>query len=167
MTSDMPSQKPSRRRADLMRLIVVLFSTFFAYLIVEAGNRVYAFYSIRNTLLADTLRQMSDSPIGADTFSDVLVSSSVFDMRTGYRYRPNIEVRSSDPIPVAWKTNSHGHVVRGEYPIAKASGEFRIGLVGDSFTANVTNTIRWGDVLEDRLNASDRGQRLSVAGTFV
>ena len=76
-------------------------------------------------------------------------------MRTGYRYRPNIEVRSSDPVPIAWKTNSHGHLARGGYPIAKPSAEFRIGLVGDSFTANVTNTIRWGDVLEDRLNVSD------------
>ncbi len=138
-----------------MRLIVLLFSTLLAYLAVEVGYRAYAFHSIRSALLAATLSQMSDRFAGADPFSDVLVSSSVFDMHTGYRYRPDIEVRSSSPVPIAWRTNSHGHVARGEYPIAKPSGEFRIGLVGDSFTANVINTIRWGDVLEDRLNASD------------
>ena len=85
-----------------MRLIVVLFSTLFAYLVVEAGYRVYAFHSIRNTLLAATLRQMSNSTTGVNAFSDVLAGSSVFDMRTGYRYRPSIEARSSDPVPVAW-----------------------------------------------------------------
>jgi hypothetical protein len=66
-----------------------------------------------------------------------------------------MEVLSDDgKFPISWRTNAHGHIARNEYSIAKPSDEFRIGLVGDSFTANVTNTIRWGDVLEDRLNDS-------------
>ena len=58
-----------------MCLIVVLFSTLLAYLVVEAGYRVYAFHSIRNTLLAAMLRQMSDGIAGAGVLSDVLAGS--------------------------------------------------------------------------------------------
>ncbi len=67
---------------------------------------------------------------------------------------------------MAWKTNSHGHIARSEYPVAKPRSRFRIGLVGDSFTANVDNTIRWGDVLEDRLNASE-AWRVMLGGRHV
>ena len=139
-----------------------MFSALLGYLVVEAGYRVYAYCSIRNTLLAATRSQIPANR-GDDVYA---VSYSVFDVDTGYRYRPNIEVQFSDPFPVAWKTNSHGHIARSEYPVAKPRGRFRIGLVGDSFTANVDNTIRWGDVLEDRLNASE-AWRVMTGGRHV
>ena len=142
-----------------------MFSALLGYLVVEAGYRVHAYYSIRNALLATTRGQIPANRED-DPLSHVLHSNSVLDVDTGYRYRPNIEVQSSDPFPVAWKTNSHGHIARSEYPVAKPRDRFRIGLVGDSFTANVDNTIRWGDVLEDRLNASE-AWRAMIGGRHV
>ncbi len=80
---------------------------------------------------------------------------SIFDAYTGYRYRPNMEVGpiEDSEFPIHFKTNSHGHIAREDYPVQRPEEEFRIGIVGDSFTANVTNSLRWGDVLEDELNA--------------
>ena len=81
--------------------------------------------------------------------------SSVYDAFTGYRYRPNIEVGpATTPFPVHYRTNSHGLIAREDFPLAKPAGEYRIGVIGDSFTANVTSTMRWTDVVEDTLNAS-------------
>jgi hypothetical protein len=135
---------PGKAALRITRLLLMLASMMAAYLLVEVAYRAYQYRHIRRTLLEATMRQLPADEQG----------NSLFDPHTGYRYRPNIEVSSATPFPVAWKTNSHGHIARGEYTVAKPPGEFRIGLVGDSFTANVNNTIRWGDVLEDRLHAS-------------
>ena len=39
-----------------------------------------------------------------------------------------------------WRTNSHGHIARSEYPKAKPVGEFRIAVIGDWFTAGLHKT---------------------------
>ena len=58
-----------------------------------------------------------------------------------------------------WRTNSHGHIARSEYPKAKPVGEFRIAVIGDSFTAGLHNNVRWTEMLEDHLNASAEWRR--------
>ena len=120
--------RPAAPTPRWIRAIVVMFSVLLGYLVVEAGYRVHAYYSIRNALLATTRGQIPANRED-DPLSHVLHSNSVLDVDTGYRYRPNIEVQSSDPFPVAWKTNSHGHIARSEYPVAKPRDRFRIGLV--------------------------------------
>jgi hypothetical protein len=147
----MAEMRPTRRFH--LRLIAVACATLAGYLVVEVGYRVYTYHRIRDLVVTSTVRQLPANTHEAD-MSKLLVSNSEIDLDTGFRYRPNITVRTDGAFPIAWQTNSHGHIARGEYPVAKPPDEFRIGLVGDSFTANVTNTIRWGDVLEDRLNAS-------------
>ena len=53
--------------------------------------------------------------------------------------------------PRRFNTNSHGHISDVEYPVEKPSGEYRIVVIGDSFTAGVTNSVRWPDELEREL----------------
>ena len=127
-----------------MRIALALCSSLVAYAGLEVGYRIYTFRTIRDALLSTALRQIPADAGG----------TSIFDIHTGFRYRPRMRVQSDAPFRISWATNSHGHIARAEYPVAKPSNEFRIGLVGDSFTANINNTIQWGDVLEDRLNAS-------------
>lgn len=64
-----------------------------------------------------------------------------------------------------FQTNSHGHVSSDEYPVVKPIGEFRIAVVGDSFTANVTNNVRWTSLLQDDLNNGDWRSR--IGGMFT
>ena len=82
--------------------------------------------------------------------------NSIFDEHTGYRYEPN-------PVDPNFRTNSHGLIAREEFPVEKPADEYRIGVIGASFTANVDSTIRWTDVVEDALNAST-AWRVSVGG---
>jgi len=79
----------------------------------------------------------------------------IFDANTGYRYAPNLEVSWGPPSWHSyWRTNSYGHVSPFEYPTSKPPGEYRIAVVGDSYTANILNNVRWTEVLEDLLNQS-------------
>jgi hypothetical protein len=126
---------------------IMIVSAIIGYAIVEVAYRAYQYSTISGILL-DTVRAK---------YSDNSSIPSIFDPDIGYRYMPNIVFKPEHShFPVEWRTNSQGLVARGEFPTEKPAGVFRIGLVGDSFTANVTNTIRWGDILEDELNTSPK-----------
>ncbi|MGE3622252.1 MAG: hypothetical protein AB7H77_00045 [Bdellovibrionales bacterium] len=87
-------------------------------------------------------------------------NNSVFDVHTGYKYRANMEIGpKTDPFPLHYRTNNHGLIARAEFPLQKPDDEFRIGFVGDSALAGVMTTIRWPDIVEDRLNASETWRR--------
>jgi len=142
------------RRFGPAEAALVIASTLFGYLLVEAGYRLLQYRAmLRDIVAAATVQIPTDGR-----------PSSVHDPFTGYRYRPNIEVGpATAPFPVHYRTNRHGLIAREDFPLAKSAGEYRIGVVGDSFTANVTSTQRWTDVLEDTLNASG-DWRTSVGG---
>jgi hypothetical protein len=132
-------------RRSFANALLVLASAMIGYVLVEAA---YRFIQYRNLL--DEIVSAAVAQIPRDG-----LPSSVYDPLTGYRYRPNIEVGpATRPFPVHYRTNNHGLVARDDFPLAKPAGEFRIGVIGDSFTANVTSTLRWTDVAEDALNAS-------------
>lgn len=145
---------PTSRRVSPLDAALVIASTLLGYLLVEAGYRVLQYRAmLRDIVAAATVQIPTDGR-----------PSSVYDPFTGYRYRPGIEVGpATAPFPVHYRTNSHGLIAREDFPVAKPAGEYRIGVVGDSFTANVTSTQRWTDVLEDALNAS-ADWRNSVGG---
>ncbi len=50
------------------------------------------------------------------------------------------------------RTNNLGWISRNDYEPRK-SGEYRIGVVGDSFTASLMNSTPWTDVVQETLNA--------------
>ncbi len=133
--------------ARLAPAILVIVSTLLGYAVIEAGYRFYQYSAIAEMLSINVRSQLPEPGW----------ERSVFDRYTGYRYKPNFTFRPENTrFPIDWRTNSHGLIAREDFPVQKPSEEFRIGLVGDSFTANVTNTVRWGDVLEDILNASPK-----------
>jgi hypothetical protein len=124
---------------------LLLASIFISYFLVEVGYRYFQYHSLLDEIVAAAVVQ---TPMDGE-------GSSIDDPHVGYRYRANIEVGpAARPFPVHYRTNSHGLIAREDFPLAKPAGEYRIGVVGDSFTANVTSTLRWTDVLEDRLAAS-------------
>lgn len=88
------------------------------------------------------------------------------DAHAGYMYTPNFEGERGHPWYSHWRTNSHGHVSKFEYPIEKPPGEYRIAIVGDSMTANITNNVRWTELLEQDLNASPKW-KARVGGKFT
>ena len=138
--------KPQQRPGNLFTtVLLVVVSALLGYLALEVGYRVLNYHAIKTRIVAAAFAQ----------FPRVEGGDAIFNKSTGYRFRSNITVERRDgPFPIFWKTNRYGHIARSDYPVEKPAGEFRIGLVGDSMTANITNTIRWGDVLEDTLNAS-------------
>jgi GDSL-like Lipase/Acylhydrolase len=111
----------------------------------EIGYRAYQYVTLPDRLFAEMAQR---GPL------DRTNTGYLFDPHTGYRYRPDDEGRRGAPWFSHWRTNSHGHVARADYPQRKPAGEYRIAVVGDSFTAGITNTVRWTDLLEDQLNGS-------------
>jgi hypothetical protein len=123
----------------------------------EAVYRVW----LHHRLIDQMAKQVAgEHDLGSlDEFSTLLHRSSVLDEKLGYRYRPNLNVEFIPVLenlsPRRFRTNSHGHISDAEYPVAKPAGEWRIAVIGDSFTAGVTNSVRWTDVLERELRADD------------
>jgi hypothetical protein len=144
----------ARLREGLFLLILLVGGN----LVMEVGYRVYQRWALPRALYAIVDRHRATSPTPQDVF--------VFDADTGYRYTPNFTGQRGHPWYSHWRTNGHGHVSRFEYPTRKPPGEYRIAVVGDSLVANITNNVRWTEVLEDELNASPRW-RASVADRFT
>lgn len=137
-----------KNELDAKNILLLFFSITLSIIAIEGIYRAYLYHNIKSTFETALMNRVPTDGKG----------NSIFDPHTGYRYRPLLEVdKTSDPdLPIWYTTNSHGHIARGEYPIKKPKDTFRVGIIGDSFAANVTNTVRWGDILEDQLNASSK-----------
>jgi hypothetical protein len=129
-----------------------------AYLALEIGYRAYQYRTLPDRLFAIVAAQLSGGPSTRDQF--------MFDPHTGYRYTPNFDGVRGAPWYSRWRTNSHGHVSQFEYPQRRPPGEYRIAVVGDSLTANITNNVRWTELVEERLNAAP-AWRAAVGGHFT
>jgi len=159
MPSFSPLATASKWLTDHWReVLLVCASTGLTYLLMEIGYRAYQYRTLPDRLFAEVAAQPSTGPSAQDQF--------LYDAHTGYRYTPNFAGRRGHPWNSHWRTNSHGHVSQFEYPQRKPSGEYRIAVIGDSFTANITNNVRWTELVEERLNASAQW-RASVGGQFT
>src|SRR6266545_1678456 len=148
--------RPTGRRRFPFDVALAALVCCLAYLLVEAGYRWFQYRAILDHLVDSVLVQIPTDGQG----------SFVADAHTGYRYRPNMEVGpATTPFPVHYRTNEHGLIARENFPLAKPASEFRIGVIGDSFTANVTSTLRWTDVAEDALNASGAWKEITGGRT--
>jgi hypothetical protein len=133
-------------------LSLALVSSLLMILVPELGYRAYQYWTLPGTLLnlvSTQTAQTDPNPSSAQSRPRY-----TNDSYAGYVYTPNLEGQYGHPWYSRWRTNSHGHVSQFEYPKQKPSGEYRIAVVGDSMTANITNNIRWTEVLEASLNAS-------------
>ena len=128
----------------ILSAVLLVASVAMSCLAVEAGYRGYQYLTLPGRLVALVAQQ---NPGGHEPRYRP-------DSKAGYLYVANYEGVLGHPWDGRYRTNSHGHVARSEYLKAKPPGEFRIAVVGDSFTANIHNRVRWSDLLEDHLNAS-------------
>lgn len=135
---------PKRRRREwLQNGILLLVSLLVSYAGLEIGWRTYSYFKLREQVIA---------ALGGVPVDETGQQSSIYDPQMGYSYPPNISVEAQKPFPIRYRTNRWGHVSDEEYPLEKPADEFRIVAVGDSFTANIVDTVRWSALLEERLN---------------
>lgn len=97
----------------------------------------------------------------------------VLDSHTGYRYKSDARLTAryfdengnllrANPIRV----NNFGHVSAKDDSLDKPPAEFRIAILGDSFTACTTNATPWPDLLEGFLNKDENLKRLLSVERF-
>ncbi len=136
----------------LQNVALVLISVVLSYGVLEAGFRYYWYDQLKNQLVTSLFKLGQHGNIPG---------TGVFDSDTGYRYIPNQTWEHSGGIMKnRWRTNRHGLIANEidptDYPVEKPPGEFRIALLGDSFTASNAVYIRWSDLLQDYLNRSPK-----------
>jgi hypothetical protein len=136
----------------IQNAVLALCATILSAVAVEAAWRVYLFHSLRNRIVA----QLSAMPGQS-------AGRSIYDPEMGYRYTPNRSVDYTEHFHVKYHVNEWGSVDDEDYPLQKPKDEFRIVVVGDSFTANINNTVRWTALLQAELNDSQQWKNF-VAG---
>jgi hypothetical protein len=141
----------------LLRLALAALSVTFGLMLVEGACRVllYLKYQDPNSFTLFAI----DSP------------SCYFDEEIGYRHRPSCVVRlrqfdteGNETISSSIHINSSGHISLREDTVEKAPEEFRIALLGDSFTACTFNDVPWGSTLETLCNERPELKKLVGAG---
>jgi hypothetical protein len=137
--------------------LLLAASVIATLMVLEIGYRLYQHQTLPGRLFA-----LVDAEIRADYDARTRHDGTRpyrSDQHTGYLYAPNFEGRRGHPWHSRWRSNSHGHVSKFEYPRQKPPGEYRIAIIGDSMVANITNNIRWTEALEDLLNAAPQWRR--------
>ena len=156
-TSDAATSWTSKlSRMPWREVVLVVTSSAFCYLMLEIGYRFYQYETLPRRLFEILWALHSDGP-SQRSISTYLMPMSAFatpptSQARGVHLGSAIVARISgdtSPDPTIHSTS------RWE--------EFRIAILGDSFTAGITNNVRWTDQLEDRLNES-AAWRGSVGG---
>ena len=137
-------------------ILFVVATLLIANIVFDVAYRAYQFWTLPGRLFNIVVEQTTKSQSSAAAQP---AQFYVPDAYAGYVYAPNFEGRRGHPWYSHWRTNSYGHVSQFEYPKEKPAGEYRIAVVGDSMTADVTNNIRWTELLEEKLNASPKWKR--------
>lgn len=149
-------------RKFLPNILIALLSVLVTYVALDIGYRIYRRYKIASEY-TEYYFQGVDQPV------------YLFDEQIGYRYKPNLQVlyanfdKTNDVLQSNhFKVNNMGHISPTDDTVAKPPAEFRIGVVGDSFTASIHNDTPWPSLLEQQLNADENLKtRLGVSSFKV
>lgn len=150
--------KISSLKRKLFMVLTLVASTVLTYSICEAVYR-YSEY-----------RQLVSGKVHPDVVTES--PTDRFDPQTGYSYIPNTRTRyqkftsDGEPLPVdnVIRFNNKGHVSWNDDRVEKPASEFRIAVLGDSFTAALEMSKPWPDVLEELLNQDpDLKQKLGIS----
>jgi hypothetical protein len=135
-----------------------LASLALSFVVAEAGYRVYLYKTISDQLLQ--LVKQSLQPNGL----------TQFDPEIGYHYTPNASFADIEYFKDQFRINQYGFMANdldpAPYPMQKPKDEYRIALLGDSFTNGLQNYIRWADLVQDYLNRSAQW-RERVGGKYT
>jgi len=106
-------------------------------------------------------------------FSSTEVPLYTVDEKTGYTYLPGLRlhlrlydeqgqfVRENNIV-----TNNYGHLEPEDDHLEKSGSEFRIAVIGDSFSATIPSNIPWPTALQSELNQDGVLKRLTGRTTF-
>lgn len=135
-------------KKHLTHLLLVLGSVCIALLLVEAAARLYLSHKYLLGNFKTTATYIKQDA-GREPVAEALGWGPPH--TTHYHYVFDEDSR------IAWKSiyhfNNMGLVSGRDYDVARKDGEYRIAIVGDSFTASVQMEVPWPDRLEDLLNA--------------
>jgi lysophospholipase L1-like esterase len=141
------SEKRKRAFPWLQAVVLLAVATLFAVMLVEIGLRVA---DLRATNLAGL------QCVGSGTLLQGQKGLYVLDSVAGFSMRPNTCVRlKTGEYDGVLRTNGRG-IVGPALPAAKAAGEFRIVVLGDSYAVGgqVPYEQTFPAVLEQRLHAA-------------
>jgi hypothetical protein len=148
-----------RLRDRALEAALVAVSVILCVLCIEVGYRVYLFYTF--AVQANYPVQVVDGPQPSINFG---YPGNVFGPMPIAAHYNAFYYDGQDRLIYEHKvlTNNLGWTSRYNYSVAKASGEYRIAVVGGSTTAADDNELAWTDVTQDRLNGDT--QLLSALG---
>lgn len=133
----------------LVNSLIVIASMLFTYLVLEVGYRVMTYVQLSNGYELFTIYWV-DQPF------------HLYDADVGYRYPADANVRytQTDPTNVSVYatnviTNNDGLVATRDVTLEKAADEYRIALIGDSFTAGVFSDNPWARELQSLLDEDE------------
>jgi tetratricopeptide (TPR) repeat protein len=133
----------------ILEAVLVTCSVLIAYVICEAGYRLYLYYTyaIRAEYFVVT-RDARVAKLGVGQAGSV---QGPYLPNTEYNnvyYSPANDVIYRHKV----KTNNLGWTSQNAYSRSKPTGEYRIAVIGGSTTAAASNELAWTDVAQERLN---------------
>lgn len=143
-------------------ILIALVSVLVTYVMADIGYRIYRRFKL-TTEYKEYYFQAIDQPVYD------------LDEQIGFRYKPNMQVfyanfdKTNEVLQSNhFKVNNMGHISPTDDTVVKPDSEFRIGIIGDSFTASIQNDNPWPSLLEQLLNADqDLKTRLGVSSLKV
>ncbi len=146
----MEPQSIFERRSGLIQVALIVGSLTIGYLLVEA---MYRWYLYRHyTVQASYLVMTTDVRPATTTYG---LPGSIFGPFRGGKpytltvYAPDGTMFDRHLVRI----NNLGWVSQYNYSRKKDPSEYRIAIVGDSYTAGVNNSAPWPDTLQRKLNA--------------
>lgn len=133
-------------RRVILNSFVVVIIVLLMVAVLDVGYRIWRYTSAVNAYAPYNFWWV-DEPV------------YLFDADVGYHYPPNTRVRHTytehtdfglHAVDVVF--NNVGHISGENDFIDKAAGEYRIALIGDSFTAGIFSPQPYGDILQAMLN---------------
>jgi hypothetical protein len=123
----------------LRRLVRLVFIVLVVYASSEIGYRLYRYHK----LLSAKTPQLTHA---SSSFESPL---DIFDSETGFAYKPNTHVHQrlygpdGTPTPHVSSivTNNFGLISAESSGVPKSRTEFRIAVIGDSFSATTTSSL--------------------------
>jgi hypothetical protein len=134
------------------------------YAFLEIGYRVYQFHKLESAGAIQLPHVFSsfESPL------------DVLDMKTGFAYKANTRVhqrlydRNGVPAPHVSTiiTNNFGLISPDDSALLKPKTEYRIAVIGDSFSATTPSSLTWPTALERLLNEDSSLSSLVTKKSF-
>jgi hypothetical protein len=126
--------------------VVALFITS------EVGYRIYLYHEF--TRNPDAYTRYGFSTTEAPLY--------LLDEKTGYSYAPNVSLHfrlygegNNFQRENTLHSNNYGHIALEDDAIERGKDEFRIAVIGDSFSATPTSDVTWPTELQQQLNQDE------------